>query len=319
MSGVNKQQAEEAIFNLIQPSEPSNKGEEANEQIEAEEEVQEEEETQEAYASDEDEQETDEDIEEGEEEEAEEGQSEDLPELYTINPNGEEIKVTLEELKSGHMRDMDYRKKTQELSAIKKAASEQAQKLDTQIEQAQMLLSLEQLDFESEEMKELREFEPEKYLEAKEKLDSKVQKLNELLSEQRTRLQSERQEQFKREEELLLQAVPEWTDHALADREGKEILDYWKSIGITDEDISSGKYMDHKLILISREAIKARSIAQSKPKTKKVISKPKSTKAASGQVSAQAKANQSDVRKKAKKTGKIQDAQLAIEELIRGK
>jgi hypothetical protein len=71
----------------------------------------------------------DEAVEEGTEEEVAEEAEEDTKELYTIKIDGEEAQVTLSELKAGYMKDADYRRKTAEISTVRKETEADRERL----------------------------------------------------------------------------------------------------------------------------------------------------------------------------------------------
>lgn len=65
----------------------------------------------------------------GEEETTEEAEE---PQLYTVKVNGEERQVTLEELQKGYSMEADYRRKTTETAAERKAIAEKDQALEAE-------------------------------------------------------------------------------------------------------------------------------------------------------------------------------------------
>ena len=70
---------------------------------------------------------------------AEEGEE---VETYTITVNGEDVDVTLEELKSGYSRQSDYTRKTQELAENRNQLSKAQQLLQQQLHRAWISASL---------------------------------------------------------------------------------------------------------------------------------------------------------------------------------
>jgi hypothetical protein len=76
--------------------------------------------------------------------ELEDGESEDEPvdgESHVVKVDGEEITVSLEDLKSGYMRDADYRRKTQALAESRKEFEAEIEQYSTVLNQVQQLES----------------------------------------------------------------------------------------------------------------------------------------------------------------------------------
>ena len=313
MSGVNE--AKNAILAAMQPKEeePSEAiSEEPEAEVEAED-VAELDSTEEV--------ESDEPIEGSEAEAAiDSGDVEAEPELYKVKIQGEEKEVSLEDLRSGYMMGADYTQKSQELAKQRDDFSKKQEELALKLEDAQYLLKMEIEDFDSEDMRELKEYDPERFYEKKELLEAKVKKFNELKEEATKHQQQQFEAQMKKEAELLVQAIPEWLDQEVAKRDAAVVENYWKSIGITENDMNNPAFQDHRFIKMSLEAAKYANMKQSDLKSKKVPPKAKTTKPASANDIQTAKSKaETDRMSRLKKTGKMGDAKAAIKDILYNK
>lgn len=315
MLGIDLQEAKSRLLNAMQPKEGPSEEAASEEPVAEEAELHEaQEENVNESAADET---IDEPIEGSEPETAIVGDVEEEPELYKVKVQGEELEVTLEDLRSGYMMGADYTKKSQDLSAQREEISNKQQELALKLEDAQALLKIEMEDFDSDDMKELKEYDPERFYEKKELLEGKVKRFNELKEEVQKHQRETYQQQLQREGELLLQAIPEWLDQSVAQREVDMINKYWSDIGLTEQDINSPALQDHRLIKISRDAARYAALQTSKPATKKVPPKTKSTKPASANdIQVSKNTAQQQRYNRVKKTGNMKDAQAAIKDIL---
>jgi hypothetical protein len=124
---------------------------------------------------------------------------EDSP-SYTVKVNGQELDVTLDELRNGYSRDADYRQKTEELSNQRKnfQSESEKQKLDysQKLNELNQSLSLakQQLgeEYDSAQLEKLYDENPTEAARVEHKLKRKQEKLN--LAMQQT--QAEQKKQF---------------------------------------------------------------------------------------------------------------------------
>ena len=107
--------------------------------------------------------------------------------LYTVKVNGEEKEVTLEELQKGYMMESDYRQKTSQVSEKRKAVEEAQAKLEKQLEEARSFIEFEAADLESQEMLDLKEYDPETYWKKVDVVKSKAERFKAKQDEQRER------------------------------------------------------------------------------------------------------------------------------------
>jgi hypothetical protein len=169
----------------------------------------------------------------------------DADELY-LDLDGEEIPLSqVKEWKSGNMRQADYTRKTTELAEQRKALeaeqaefnSRQAQLTET-VAQLQSVIETEELS--AEELQELRDYEPEKYIEHVEK----QQKRKEALEKAKGQLTTSAPTfDAQAEQAKLLQANPHWLDNGKpteAYQQDLKLLDtYAQKVGITAEKFAT--------------------------------------------------------------------------------
>jgi len=276
--------------------------------------------TQEAQ-SDEEQSESDGDVEEQE-------QVEEQP-RYKVKASGEEIEVTLDDLIKGYQREADYTKKTQTLAEQRKQVESERQVIEqakTERDQYQARLALIETALKSREPQEnleaLKETDPIGFAV---KVAEQTQRERQLQAIQLERARIAQQQQAEQTQNLnshlaveahkLAEAIPEYADEQKSVQVKKDIRDYAKKIGWSDEELAS--VYDSRAVLTLYRAMQYEKLMGNKATvTKKVNEAPKMLKAG---VSRQTDAN-ADQTKKAqnqlKRTGKVRDAASVFERFI---
>ena len=180
-------------------------------------------------------------------------ESEEEDDLF-YDLDGEEVRATqLREWKSGNLRQSDYTRKTQvhaeEVKQFKQQQEEfsgKSQKLESKIAELESLLSE---DIPSaEDIKEWREYEPEKYIEYTEKKTKREQ----LLADSK-KLVPEKTNNFQAEYTSFAQSINGVDDSGQATESFKAdialMTKYAESNGLTHDDISGFKSGHFKLLL----------------------------------------------------------------------
>jgi len=276
--------------------------------------------TQEAQ-SEEEQSESDGDVEEQE-------QVEEKP-RYKVKASGEEIEVTLDDLIKGYQREADYTKKTQTLAEQRK----QVEAERSEIEQAKTVRDQYQARLALIENA-LRSREPQENLEALKETDpigfavkvaEQTQREKQLQAIQLERARIAQQQQAEQTQNLnshlaveahkLAEAIPEYADEQKSVQVKKDIRDYAKKIGWSDEELAS--VYDSRAVLTLYRAMQYDKLIGNKANvTKKVNEAPKMLKAG---VSRQTDANADQTKKaqnKLKQTGNIRDAASVFERFI---
>lgn len=278
------------------------------------------------------EEETAEYVEESEPEEveaSEESEEVEEPPRYRVKVDNEEVEVTLDELLKGYSRTSDYTKKTQTLAEQRKAVEAERQRIDeaakVRDQYAQRLAVVEQMLTQQpeENLAELKETDPIGYtMKVAERMEREKQ-LAAIRQERQAiaaRQQAEQQERLKAhlssEAEKLKSAIPEMADEAKGEVIRKEIKDFAKSIGFSDQELA--QVYDHRAVLTLYEAMQWRKLQQGKIQSaKKVNEAPKMLKA--GTTSKTTTAEQDAVKKmkqRLAKTGDRRDAARLFEKFL---
>ncbi len=260
-------------------------------------------------------------------EEADAKSSEEAPqELETIVHNGEEKKLTKDELKELAQQGFDYTQKTQQIAeqrryleqqeaAIQQRAQFAAQFTD-QLAQAKALQGqLEQ--WQKVNWIELAQTDPMQYLslhhqynDAKEAYQAQVQSLTQAQQNAQQAEQQQRAERLAREAQAMTQAIPEWKDTARANAEMGELRSWLAKTGVSEQEIES--ISDHRHVAIARKAmLYDKLVAQGKQKVSTApppTAKPGST--------AKPNTDGNKMRDALKRTGKGDFAAKLIEQML---
>jgi hypothetical protein len=293
-------------------------GEDSQEQPDAAQEA--EEVTQEAQSDDE-QSDSENDVEEQE-------QVEEKP-RYKVKASGEEIEVTLDDLIKGYQREADYTKKTQTLAEQRKQVEAERQVIEqakSQRDQYQERLGM----IESA----LRTYAPQENLEALKETDpigyavkvaEQTQREKQLQAVQMERARIAQQQQAEQSQNLnshlaveaqkLAEAIPEYADEQKSVQVKKDIRDYARKIGWSDEELAS--VYDSRAVLTLYRAMQYEKLMGNKAGvTKKVNEAPKMLKPG---VSRQTDVNSEQTKKaqnQLKRTGKVRDAASVFERFI---
>lgn len=275
------------------------------------------EETEDADAEDQPEQSEDESEGDAPEDESEEEQESDAePPVYTVTIDGQEVEVPADELVKGYQRQSDYTRKTQELAELRKA--EEAKIVQAQQQYAQALQTVEtflQSQGPQPPDPSLRENDPIEYLTQmdayrahREQLQAAQAERTWLQQQQEQRQAEERKSLVQQEEQRLLEVIPQWRNPDVAKKEKTEIADFLKSVGYSEQEISS--VARSRDLLVARDAMKYRQLQSQKPKAiAKAKGKPKVAKPGTSQKTT---TEFSSAKQRVKKTGSVDDAARAI-------
>lgn len=293
-------------------------GEDSQEQPDAAQEA--EEVTQEAQSDDE-QSDSDGDVEEQE-------QVEEKP-RYKVKASGEEIEVTLDDLIKGYQREADYTKKTQTLAEQRKQVEAERQVIeqaklqrDQYQERLGMIESALKTYAPQENLEALKETDPIGYAV---KVAEQTQREKQLQAVQMERARIAQQQQAEQSQNLnshlaveaqkLAEAIPEYADEQKSVQVKKDIRDYARKIGWSDEELAS--VYDSRAVLTLYRAMQYEKLMGNKAGvTKKVNEAPKMLKPG---VSRQTDVNSEQTKKamnQLKRTGKVRDAANAFERFI---
>lgn len=255
------------IFGMLEPEQPEGQAEAQAEEVTEEYEAQ---------------------AEESEDEQGEEVQEEvQEPQRFRVKVDNEELEVDLDELIKGYSRTSDYTKKTQNLAEQRKAVESERTKIDEAAKlrdtYAQRLQVIEQmLTQPTEDLTALKDNDPVGYaIRVAENMEREKQ-LAAVRAERESvqaRQVAENQERLKshiaQEAERLRSAIPDFSDEVKGEVIRKEIRDYAKSVGWSDQELS--QVYDHRAVLTLYRAMQFDKLQKSKPAVqKRVAEAPKS-------------------------------------------
>lgn len=265
------------------------------------------------------------------EEAVEEVQEEEVQETprYRVKVDNEELEVDLDELIKGYSRTSDYTKKTQSLAEQRKQVEaertkiEEAAKLrDTYSQRLQVIEQMLSAQPE-EDLTALKDSDPVGYaIKVAEKMEREKQ-LSAVRAEReavQAKQAAEQQERLKahlsQEAERLKAAIPDLADEVKGEVIRKEIRDYAKSNGWTDQELS--QVYDHRAVIALYRAMQFEKLQKAKPAVqKKVAEAPKSLKPGVG---SQRIDKDSEMAKKLskqlKQTGRTRDAAAIFERFL---
>ena len=217
-------------------------------------------------------------------EEVSQEQTNEIPQepdsTHKVKVAGQEFDVSLDELKNGYSRDADYRRKTEELSYEKKQfvseSEKQRQNYSSKLNELNQLVSVAQQQLNSEvnstDLDKLWDEDPTEAAKIEHRLKRKQEKLNQAMNKTQIEQQNQRQETLQNEQRKLAMKIPEFSDPVKATALSSNMRSYLLSHGYNNLEISN--IYDHRHILLVNDAMKYRSMQNSKPNLAKKITKP---------------------------------------------
>jgi Tfp pilus assembly protein PilN len=247
---------------------------------------------------------------------------------YRVKANGEELEVSLDELLNGYSRTADYQKKTQSLAEQRKSVEAERVKIDeaakTRDTYAQRLQVIEQLlsTQDTENLQELKESDPIAYAikiaerSERDKQLQAVQAERQRVSQEQQALQGQRlQQHIQTEQEKLKSAIPDFKDDAKAEVIRRDIRNYAKSIGFSDQELS--QVYDSRAVQTLYKAMQYEKLVAGKAgATKKVASAPKTLKPGTSNPQSSEQEAQKKEFAQLRKTGNKRDAAKLFERFL---
>ena len=260
--------------------------------------------------------------------EYEEPEEEQTP-TYRVKVGKEEVDVPLDELLKGYSRTADYTKKTQELAENRKAVEaerariEEASRLRDQY--AERLGVIEQMlsqTEKAEDLSALKETDPIGYAVKVAEQSEREKQLAAVRAERQRLAQSQQAEQSERlkahlaaEAAKLREAIPEMSDEVKGEVVKRDIRDFAKSIGFSDQELA--QVYDSRAVLTLYKAMQYDKLQKGKSDvTKKVNQAPKMLKPGTSTPEARESEQLKKMRQQLKKTGKKGDAARLFERFI---
>ena len=246
------------------------------------------------------------------------------PELHHVKVNGQELEVTLDELKAGYSRDSDYRQKTHSLSQEKRSLEDQKSSLrqtyETRLSELNNLIATADATVRqqqgSQDLQKLYEEDPTAAARLDYQLRQQQEQLKDISSKAKEAQQKQYNEFLETQKELAAQKIPEFGDPKKADTFKVSLRNSLREYGFNDQEI--GTLADHRFLMVAKDAMSYQSLKDRKPIVqKKVANAPKVVKA--GTAKSTTSSGREQIRNKigkVRKTGSINDAQSAILDII---
>ena len=246
---------------------------------------------------------------------------------YKVKVAGQELEVTLDELRNGYQKDADYRQKTEELSNDRKnfhsQSEKQRQDYSQKLTEMNQILSNAQQELNTEinsaDLEALYEEDPAQAA----KIEHRLRRKQEMLNSSIQKTQSEQKIQFdgylQTEKTKLVNNIPDFADPGKASNLKSNMRSHLAKYGFNDSEIA--QVYDHRILMLVNDAMKFGNLQKAKPNLAKKISKP------SRMFSSGIKQDKNDVRSKVskdkfsrlRKTGHIKDAQDVFLDMITNK
>ena len=248
---------------------------------------------------------------------------------YRVKVGKEEVEVPLDELLKGYSRTADYTKKTQEVAEARKMVESERQKIDEasrlRDQYAERLGVIEQMlsqTEKAEDLSALKETDPIGYAvrvaeqAEREKQLSAVRAEQQRLSQQQQAEQSERlKAHLATEAAKLREAIPEMGDEIKADVVRRDIREFAKSIGFSDQELAS--VYDSRAVLALYKAMQYDKLQKGKPQvTKKVQAAPRMLKPGTSTPESAEASETKKLKAKLRQSGSKSDAARIFERFI---
>ncbi len=243
---------------------------------------------------------------------------------YKVKVAGQELDVTLDELRNGYSRDADYRRKTEELAYEKRQfqsqSDKQKQDYSQKLSDLNQLMQVAKQQINSEinavDLEKLYDEDPTEAARIEHRLKRKQEKFNQALQHTKAAQQKELETFVIDQQKLLATKVPEFSDPAKSSTLKSDMRNYLVGYGFNDQEI--GQIYDHRIVMLVNDAMKYRGLQKAKPNIAKKITKPSKV-FSSGAKKDQESVNSQKFKEKLsrlKKSGHVKDATAVFLDVI---
>jgi len=246
------------------------------------------------------------------------------PELHRVKVQGQELEVSLDELKAGYSRDSDYRQKTHTLGLEKRDLETQKSSLrqsyDTRLSELNDLIATADATVRqrqgSEDLQKLYDEDPTAAAKLDYQLRQETRQLEDVKSKAREAQAQQYDEFLSTQKELAATKIPEYSDPNKADQFKYNMRTSLRNYGFNDHEI--GSLADHRFLMVAKDAMSYQNLKNKRPIVqKKIANAPKVVKA--GIAKSGTSSGREGIRNKINrlgKTGHLKDAQSAIMDMI---
>ena len=246
------------------------------------------------------------------------------PELHRIKVSGQELEVTLDELKAGYSRDSDYRQKTHTLGLERRDLDNQKesfrQSYDTRLSELNDLIGTAdgfiRQQQGSKDLQKLYDEDPTAAARLDYQLREQERQLDGMKSKAQEAYRKQYDEYITAQRDLAAAKIPEYSDPNKTDQFKTNMRTTLRSYGFNDGEI--GSLADHRMLMVIRDAMSYKSVKDKRPiAQKKVANAPRVVK--SGIAKSSSSSGREGIRNKIgrlKKTGHLKDAQNALLDMM---
>ena len=246
------------------------------------------------------------------------------PELHRLKVSGQELEVSLDELKAGYSRDSDYRQKTHTLGLEKKDLESEKgslrQTYDSRLSELNDMISTADSFIRqqqgSKDLQKLWDEDPTSAAKLDYQLREQQRQLDGMKSKAQEAYRNQYDEYVTAQRDLAAAKIPEYSDPNKTDQFKTNMRTTLRSYGFNDGEI--GSLADHRMLMVIRDAMSYKSVKDKRPiAQKKVANAPRVVK--SGIAKSSASSGREGIRNKIgrlKKTGHLKDAQNALLDMM---
>ena len=243
------------------------------------------------------------------------------PSLHRVKVQGQELEVSLDELKSGYSRDSDYRQKTHALAEQRRMLDDQKTSLsrsyDGKLKELTDLIGAAESYIGQSSKEDLQKMYEEDPTQAA-KIDFQQRQQRESFNKLKQQAEVAKLQQYNQyldeQKRLAATKIPEYSDPVKGVTFKNQMKNTLSEYGFNDQEI--GSLADHRFLMVLKDAMEYKNL-KSKPVTnKKVTTAPKVVKSGTPKMEDSRRAAVKQKIGRLRRSGKINDAQSAILEII---
>lgn len=243
------------------------------------------------------------------------------PSLHRVKVQGQELEVSLDELKSGYSRDSDYRQKTHALAEERRMLDDQKTSLsrsyDGKLKELTDLIGAAESYIGQSSKEDLQKMYEEDPTQAA-KIDFQQRQQRESFNNLKQQAEVVKLQQYNKyldeQKRLAATKIPEYSDPVKGVTFKNQMKNTLSEYGFNDQEI--GSLADHRFLMVLKDAMEYKNL-KSKPVTnKKVTTAPKVVKSGTPKMEDSRRAAVKQKIGRLRRSGKINDAQSAILEII---
>ena len=243
-------------------------------------------------------------------------------ETFNIKVNGQEVPVTLDELKAGYSRQSDYTQKTMQIAEERKALEADRQNLQALINDYQNALQSPMPAMEPPVRPDAKLWDEdpieamrqtELYRQKMEDFQAESAKHQHLQQQAMAEKQKQMQEALNQQQVALKERIPEWQNEETATKEKAEIRRFGLSMGFTENELA--QIYDSRAVQVLRDAMRYNQL---QTKRGKVRQAPQGKSLAPGTPTPgePQQLRKGKAMKRLAETGHIKDAQAVFEQIL---